>query len=65
MDLFVYNKKPRYNQIFHLINSKNLPGEFYVTIAPGFQTLPLLILLKMCELIFQIMYCQQSPFLLQ
>ena len=31
---------------FHLINSKNLPGEFYATVAPGFWPLSMLILLK-------------------
>ena len=34
------------NKTFHLIDSKNLPGEFYVTTGPGFWALPELILLK-------------------
>ena len=35
-------------KIFHLINSKNQPGQLYATIAPGFWKMLLLILLKMC-----------------
>ena len=50
---------------FHHIDSKNLPGEFYATTVPGFWKLSVIILLKMCLVIFQKMYCQQCPFSLQ
>ena len=50
---------------FHLIDSKNLPGEFYVTTGPGFWALLELILLKMCLVIFQTIWCQQWLFPLQ
>ena len=50
---------------FYLVKSKNLPGELYVSTAPVFSTLPLLILLKMCLLSFQKMSCHQRTFLLQ
>ena len=46
----------------HLISSKNLSGEFYVTTASGFWTLPLIILLKMCRLIFQKNALSAVPF---
>ena len=44
----IYNNIPKCSQTLHLINSKNLLGEFYVPTAPGFWTMPLLISLKMC-----------------
>ena len=50
---------------FHIISSKNLYGEFYARTAPGFWAPPILILSKMSLLIFQKMYCQQCPSLLQ
>ena len=50
---------------FHVIDNKNPPEEFYATTAPGFWTMPVLILLKMCLLTFQKMLCQPCPFPLQ
>ena len=50
---------------FHIISSKNPYGEFYARTAPGFWAPPMLILSKMSLLIFQKMYCQQCPSLLQ
>ena len=52
MDLSICNKIPQYKQILHPINSKNLPGELYAATAPGFWTMLLLILLKMCRMVF-------------
>ena len=54
-DLWTYLSAITYlniTKIFHPINKKNLPGKLYATTAPGFWTMPLLILLKMCWLIF-------------
>ena len=36
MDLSIHNKYLNVTTSFHLIGSKNLPGEFYAKAAPGF-----------------------------
>ena len=52
-------------KIFHLIEEKNLLAIFYATVAPGFWTLQVLILLKMCLLVFRKCTVNSDIFLLQ
>ena len=52
MNLSIYNNRFKYNQTFHLINSKNIPRKFYATTAPCFWKIHLLVLFKMSLWVF-------------